>query len=131
MAKWRLVKDGKEIGNIYKVAINTHEEYSFRDNLDDIFSKNWSAWEPAIIKDKEQNFGILLKDGSYVKAELIKEPDNIMEWFNEKKYIRFKLIYQSGSYLLMLDDIGLHRVPKDLPFERQKRIILKLIDLYS
>lgn len=82
MAKWKLIKDGAEIGEISSKPDNEKKEdtekyyHLILEHLMTKTSLDYDSYSPEQPLGEESDFGILLTDGSYVKAVLVKEPEH-------------------------------------------------------
>lgn len=132
MAKWRLVKDGIEIDTLcITVTVGDNYLYSIQFTQERINGQPIVACRPSQYKDRESDFNILLEDGSIIKAELIKEPDNIIEWFRAQNFNGFDFYGERDLFILRIGILHILHLPQEMDYEQQKRIILRFIDLYS
>ncbi len=84
-------------------------------------------------KGKESDFTILMKDGSTIKATLIKEPSTLEEWWGQNKVDGFKLNHDYNKiYSLYIEPYYDYvHIPKSWPLSRQIDAVKKLIDIYK
>jgi hypothetical protein len=108
MKTWKILKDGVEIQRI-NLDVELDETYL----LTKVFAKmqiNCIWYHPTQIKGKESDFGILLGDSSYLKAELVKEP---------------KHKFQVGDFVESLEDT--YYISGDFDVEKGKKCeVLKI-----
>ena len=110
MKTWKILKDGVEVARI-SPEIDHRGFYCLTGELKKLVNDLYSYY-PAQKKDHESDFGILLGDGSYLKAELVKEHkfkagDIIVNSLN-KKFQVYKTITDNP-----LHDIIITKVPDD------------------
>lgn len=192
MTAWKILKDGLEIARINPRRHENNNLYEILDHLQR-YLPTVVGFAPAQKKDHESDFGILLGDGSYLKAELVKEhkfkagdiivnslnkkfqvyktitdnplrdiiitkvPDDYLnaawethskdfklweeptleEWFKAQNFgEEFVLSVSNDFCALRLEQydsasVCISSIPRWLPFEQQKRIIEKHIELYK
>lgn len=113
MARWKL-ETGKIINGNYNLNL-----------------KNYCCHKPDQVKDKETDFTILMEDGSTIKATLIKEPKDLIE------YVKLNLTdidiqdHNDNHYGYYLNYVLYAYIPKSWHLERQIDTLHKLIEIYK
>lgn len=137
MAKWKLDTGAIIDGNIYgTVNFDVEHIYSLaylinREVKGD-FKNKYLSYAPDQQVGKESDFTILFKDGKTIKAALIKEPKDLMEYWEQNKVKLFNVYHGGDCYNLCHDSYKfIASLPSSWTLDRQIDALNKLIKIYK